>query len=157
MQTPKDKCEFEFDAQMNVRYHEDRERHYGQMTTWSAFASLVLTNVAFVSLADIVPAPIGDWLLGLCAAAVAVLNCGVVAFNVADKARTHASLKIQWIAFNQAVAAADDAELPRLAQDYMRLEANEPPPSVRALKQAYAKTRQVFAAEYSMQREASTA
>ena len=81
--------DLQFQARMNIRYHEALESRYESLINWTAFFSLLLSSAAFIALVDALPANVLPY-KNILVAVFALLS----AISVQDKNFNKLNLKI---------------------------------------------------------------
>lgn len=130
--------DLQFQARMNIRYHESLEHRYGNWLNWTSFISLILSSAAFLALLDTLPYT--AWIVGSIALLAALLNGAVLAFGMLGKFSLHADLKRQWILLLSRLQTAPDDQLAAIESELHALNAREPAAEPKLLDQTYEKT-----------------
>lgn len=124
-----DRNDLLFLGRMNIRYHENRELHYERFINWTAFASVLFSSAAFVSVSPLFPESwqsFREIFTALIALAVTALNGVVLALGMFNKFTTHADLKRQWMGFLARLERTDDAHWEEIERAFHDLNAREP-------------------------------
>ncbi|MCP5159578.1 MAG: hypothetical protein H6974_04995 [Gammaproteobacteria bacterium] len=130
--------ELQFQARMNIRYHENLERRYGNWLNWTSFVSFILSSAAFIALLETIPYK--SWIVAGIALIAALLNGAVLAFGMLGKFSLHADLKRQWILLLSRLQTTPDDRLVDIETELHALNAREPAAERRWLNQAYEET-----------------
>ena len=137
-----------FLGRMNIRYHENRERYYELFINWTAFASVLLSSAAILSLMPLLPPQwqfLKDAILPIAASIVAGLNAAVLAMGMFNKFTVHSDLKKQWIAFLSRLDRAEvESDMKEFEQALHDLCAREPAADQKLLKLAEAQTKEAL-------------
>lgn len=133
--TERTRHDLQFQARMNIRYHEALEHRYGNWLNWASFVSFVLSSAAFLALLDTIPYK--NWIVGSIALVAALLNGAVLSFGMLGKFSLHADLKRQWILCLGRLQTADDAQLKAVEDECSALHAREPSADPKQLQRAY--------------------
>lgn len=115
-----------FLGRANVCHHESKELFYERLLNWTAFASLLLSSAAFVSLTPLLPSEWQAWLSAGFALVVTCLNGAVLAMGMLHKYTAHADLKKEWMRFVAHLEGVDESGLPEVVQRFHELNAREP-------------------------------
>ena len=133
MFAPKSLDDIDFDARMNIAYHEEMERLCSRRCNGAAFLSVLLASGGVAILE-------GPWLMAL-GAVTTLVNLYVLAYSISDRGRQHAHAKAAWYELLMRVADANpNDDTAELRQMYNRISATEPPADGRQLKRAYKRT-----------------
>ncbi|HCB13652.1 MAG TPA: hypothetical protein DEP36_08830 [Gammaproteobacteria bacterium] len=134
--------DLQFQARMNIRYHEALEHRYGNWLNWTSFVSFILSSAALLTLLDTLPYK--GWIVGSIALLAALLNGAVLSFGMLGKFSLHADLKRQWILLLSRLQTTSDDCLAEVEADLHALNAREPAAEPKLLDQAYEETCTAF-------------
>ena len=130
--------DLQFQARMNIRYHEALERRYGAWLNWTSFVSFILSSAALLTLLDTLPYK--GWIVGGIALLAALLNGAVLSFGMLGKFSLHADLKRQWILLLSRLQVAPEDQLADIETELHALNAREPAAEPKLLDRTYEET-----------------
>lgn len=121
-----------YTADMNILYHQKRERFYALCDRWSKAVTLIAGTAAASA---VIGSPEAKAWMGLIVAAVTL---PALVFAWSDKARLHAGLRSQYVqvrADMEAAGVMNAAQIDAVAARLVRIHAEEPPALVALLHQ----------------------